>query len=972
MTDLRRSGRHPLRRVLGALCALLLPAVALSLVAPTPAGAASNCAFPVVCIDTMTLSTSPASGTPLVANLSGGAASSLTVKVTGTGSGQMNFRVVLAGPGGLKREAMGTLTSTSGGVTGTVTLNLREGNTGLASASGLWQVYLLKPSVEWNYNIYTSTQELFILNGAVVAEPFTDAQWQMSSSPSDWGTPITVGATPRIQPTDRSLSYQWCAVPAGSSTCTNISGATGASYTPTADRIGQVVHRHLVASRSGYTSLTLRSPGVTVRAKVTAAPPEPTYAGDGSSYTIPNVDGVVYTVNGTVRAPGTHPTGGVLLTTVASPAANRRLPSGNQTWTRDLRTPVLTQDVVAGTAPHSIVVPSVPGVDYRVQTTTLSPGEQVRRAQFTVTAVPSGPTYRLVGTTSWTFDLRGRVTPEVTADEQQMRYTLAPVEGVTYRVGGVVRAPGTYTATGPVTVTAAAADASWVLAPGAQSSWTFAFTTTTIAPPAPTAGVRFVTVPDVPGVEYRAGGETLAPGRWDVADEVTVRAVAASPHITLTGTTEWSFDTRELVVPQPVLVDQTQMTVTFPDVAGVRYTATGLDTSPGTRTPGAGQWTVTAAPEAGYRFPAGTWRWDVALAFTDRTVPPLAASDGHVLLPYAEGVQFLVNGVLATSSYHYVGHAVARVEAVGLTPRDRVVGTSEWTFDLRKVVTPAVPLFDADRHLVIVPRDSSEVRYRIDGAVAQPGSYPVTGTVTVTAEAEDAQSTVLAPDAVRSWSFTASVREVTAEAPTLDAATSTLTVPLTTGAEYLVNGKPTSVGQHPVSGLVQVTARPSGPGIRLVGTTAWTFDLRGPGTGTLTPLAPTFAAGTARLTVPAVPGVAYRVGGQDLAPGRHRVVGRFRVVARATGTTPLAAGATSTWTFTSAVSVASRKPAFRRKKGRLVVPRVTGLQYRVNGKVTAAGRKVRVKKGAKIVVTVTARVGYRVTGKKRWTFRRPR
>ena len=139
---------------------------------------------------------------------------------------------------------------------------------------------------------------------------------------------------------------------------------------------------------------------------------------------------------------------------------------------------------------------------------------------------------------------------------------------------------------------------------------------------------------------------------------------------------------------------------------------------------------------------------------------------------------------------------------------------------------------------------------------------------------------------------------VSASAPTTvdtyGTADDTYTIPSVTGVQYSVGGHPVAPGTYPATGTVVVTAS------ALEG-----FELTGPSKFTLTftdvvrvtATAPTAVdrPGTAhdRVTIPAVPGVTYLVGGKPVASGPLAVSGDVVVTVQASGPGYVLAGPTT-------------------------------------------------------------------------------
>ncbi|MCD4853789.1 hypothetical protein LN996_23520, partial [Arthrobacter sp. AK01] len=123
----------------------------------------------------------------------------------------------------------------------------------------------------------------------------------------------------------------------------------------------------------------------------------------------------------------------------------------------------------------------------------------------------------------------------------------------------------------------------------------------------------------------------------------------------------------------------------------------------------------------------------------------------------------------------------------------------------------------------VVPATTG-VEYLVGGKVVAAGTYPGTGTVTVTARAKT--DYVLASGATASWSatFNATPFVVTPAAVTFTDKDGTkddvYVVPSTTGVEYLVGGKVVAAGTYPGTGTVTVTARAKADYVLASGATA--------------------------------------------------------------------------------------------------------------------------------------------------------
>jgi hypothetical protein len=142
-------------------------------------------------------------------------------------------------------------------------------------------------------------------------------------------------------------------------------------------------------------------------------------------------------------------------------------------------------------------------------------------------------------------------------------------------------------------------------------------------------------------------------------------------------------------------------------------------------------------------------------------------------------------------------------------------------------VTPA-PVTFADqlgvRNDTYTVPTTEGVEYVVGGAVVAAGTYPGSGTVTVTARASG--DAPIADGATTTWTHTFTTDAVTPGAVTftdqVGVRNDTYTVPASAGVEYVVGGAVVAAGTYPGSGTVTVTARASGDGPIADGaTTTW-------------------------------------------------------------------------------------------------------------------------------------------------------
>lgn len=300
---------------------------------------------------------------------------------------------------------------------------------------------------------------------------------------------------------------------------------------------------------------------------------------------------------------------------------------------------------------------------------------------------------------------------------------------------------------------------------------------------------------------------------------------------------------------------------------------------------------VYTSPSAATPAPAVNLNLD-ALTFTVQVASPevtpaavvFTDEDGTAVdtytIPDTDGVEYLLNGEVVAAGT-YPGAGTVEITARAQTGYVLAAGvTTSWTTSFKAApqpVTPAAVTFTdedgtaADTYTI---PDTEGVDYVVNGTVTAPGTYPGTGTVTVTARAKT--DYVLADGAGTSWSNTfASTMAVTPAAPVFTDKPSTYTVPATTGVQYYVNGAATASGTYKAkgTGTVEITARAQdGYVLTEDAPTSWKKTFKKspthvtPGTVVFTDEKGT-AADT--YTIPDTEGVDYLVNGTVTAPGTY-------------------------------------------------------------------------------------------------------
>ncbi|MCD5343514.1 S-layer homology domain-containing protein [Arthrobacter sp. AK04] len=359
-------------------------------------------------------------------------------------------------------------------------------------------------------------------------------------------------------------------------------------------------------------------------------------------------------------------------------------------------------------------------------------------------------------------------------------YTIPELEGIEYLIGDKVTVAGTYPGSGTIAVTARA-KTDYVLTQGASAAWSHEFKATPyqVTPAAVvftdkdgTAEDTF-TVPVTEGVEYLVGETVTAAGTYPGSGTIAVAARAkAADYVLAEGASAgWAHSfkaTPYQVTPAAVVFTDRDGTAedayTVPVTEGVEYLVGDRVTAAGTY-PGWGTVTVTARAKADYVLADGaTTEWSHEFKATPYPVTPDAVvftdKDGTAedtfTVPVTEGVEYLVGDKL-TAAGTYPGSGTVTVTARAVTDYVLAPGAAaEWSHEFKATpftVTPAAVEFmdrdgtNDDSYTIPV---TDGVEYLVGETVTVAGTYPGTGTVTVTARATTDH--VLADGATAEWS----------------------------------------------------------------------------------------------------------------------------------------------------------------------------------------------------------------------------
>ncbi|WP_203676050.1 choice-of-anchor L domain-containing protein, partial [Cellulomonas phragmiteti] len=279
-------------------------------------------------------------------------------------------------------------------------------------------------------------------------------------------TQIRVSATPPTQLDTFGTADDTYTIPTTDGVAYAVDGAPVAAGTYPATGTVVVTATALAGYElSGPTQFTLV---YTDLMEATAVEPtwDDAYGTADDTYTIPQVTGVQYAVDGTPVAAGTYPASGTV-TVDASATAGYGLSGPTQfthTFT-DIRQATAVEPTWSdayGTADDTYTIPSVTGVQYSVGGTPVAAGTYPASGTVTVDATATAG-YVLSGPTQFTrtfTDIRQVSATEPTSVDTygtaDDTYTIPEVTGVQYAVDGDPVVAGTYPGAGTVVVTATA------------------------------------------------------------------------------------------------------------------------------------------------------------------------------------------------------------------------------------------------------------------------------------------------------------------------------------------------------------------------------------------------------------------------------------------------------------------------------------------------------------------------------------
>lgn len=307
------------------------------------------------------------------------------------------------------------------------------------------------------------------------------------------------------------------------------------------------------------------------------------------------------------------------------------------------------------------------------------------------------------------------------------------------------------------------------------------------------------TIPATTGVTYQINGQTIAAGTYPALGSVTVTAVAAQGYV-LQGASSWTLTfsaTACIVNVTPAAPTETDLcrtandTYTIPTTTGVTYRVNGVVKAAGTYT-GTGLVIITASANTGYTL-QGTKSWTFLFTNLPCVVTPAAPTKNDICgtqndtytIPATTGVKYYVNGVEKAAGTYNAPH-VALIAAVAQpgyivgihsqalwlftfsnkkcpAPCHGIValtffGNHHWNDDEDCIPVQVTTTAPSKADLCGIADDTytipatTGIVYKVNGVITSAGTYPATGSVTITAHAADS-GYVIAGGQTTSWTF---------------------------------------------------------------------------------------------------------------------------------------------------------------------------------------------------------------------------
>lgn len=691
------------------------------------------------------------------------------------------------------------------------------------------------------------------------------------------------------------------------------------------------------------------------------------------TYTIPNVANVVYMVNGLEKSAGTYSVNEGDTIDVTVKAKQGYYIAYGGTFNYSYKFPFVSNIQVTAKNPvfdnnnFTYTIPSVDGITYKVDGVAKNAGTYKAEysTSYNITA-NANEGYIVNGTSSWTNKFPAKPLVSVTAtpptfNSSNMTYTIPSKAGVTYKVNGTTVQAGTYkaeySAFYSITVSA---NTGYVLS--GTSSWTNSFPAkppTSITATAPTFNNQNMsyTIPSQKGVSYSADGVAKNAGTYYSGEgkRVNIKANATSGYA-LSGTSAWSNTFPVLdkkVYPATPVVNYPSGTYTIPSTTGVTYSVNGKTVSAGTYSSGYSIVNITSKANSGYAIAGNSaWSFDLRKITVDTTAPNFDTNRTQVIIPSTKGVSYYIDGVKKNAGvYNYSRSSVVTVEAKPSANNYALRGTTKWTKDFRYMVTPTRPAVAGKQ--VTIPSKSGVVYY-INGVKKNAGKHTVSnGTVKVTTKSTSSSYKL---SGTQSWTWTFAYNPTR---PTTNNSRNQVTIPKMSGVNYYINGKYKGAGTHSATGTFTVTTKASNSNVVLGGTTKWNLDNR----DAVTPRKPSNSASKNTITIPRVTGVNYYINGKYKGAGTHKYSGYEKVTTKASSGHYKLTG-TQSWNIDNRNAVRPKKPSNSTSKNTITIPKVTGVNYYINGKYKGAGKYKY--SGYEKITTKVSSGSYKLSGTQSW------
>jgi uncharacterized protein YkwD len=291
------------------------------------------------------------------------------------------------------------------------------------------------------------------------------------------------------------------------------------------------------------------------------------------------------------------------------------------------------------------------------------------------------------------------------------------------------------------------------------------------------------------------------------------------------------------------------------------------------------------------------------------------------------------------------------------SPRDYFNGLPELAPGQIVMTKAPEPSWDTAKRTYTIP-SAVGVQYKVYSAaeptnsVKAPGTYPATsGYLSITAEAKAGYRLT---NLWTYWNTTFEKLWVPAAAPVFDKVKRTVTIPVSAGVQYQLNGNNVPAGVHSFHDVAKVEARAL-DGYLLSGNLLWSVTV--PLVNVAVKSAPTFDKTAGTYTIPSQPGVEFIINGKPVAAGTYKSSDLVYVSARAANGY-LMAGPAPEWVLRPGLDAAQASgPYFVDYSNLYLIMDDQGVQYYLNGKAVEPGRYTGT---GKVVVTAVAKPGFKL------------